>query len=208
MISQEDCASITLRSLRVQGFAFCLLGLCMWKSPCCTYYSALLIRCEIKGDFEELKKPIHYVLWSGNASIKAQQLTHAFKEDINPTFKPFPVRRTPHPRCSKNHPNEVHETAEVNQKRPSIFTTPQTASSSAHQHALAAKRYFVLPALSRAQLAPREAGSDLVCARASNASCERHRCRAIIKTHQYTHFANPQKDSPDNRTKSTGLGKR
>jgi hypothetical protein len=39
----------------------------MWKSPCCTYYSALLIRREIKGDFEELKEPIHYVLWSGNA---------------------------------------------------------------------------------------------------------------------------------------------
>lgn len=110
-ISQEDCASITSRSLRVQalGFAFYLLGLCMWKSPCCTYYSALLIRCEIKGDFEELKELIHYVLWSGNAK---QQLTHAFKEDCNPTFKPFPVRQTPHPPCSENHPDdEIYETA-------------------------------------------------------------------------------------------------
>lgn len=76
LISQEDCAGITLHSLRVQdlGVAFCLLGLCMWKSPCCTYYGALLIRCEIKGDFGELKKPIHYVLWSGNA--KHQSLTN------------------------------------------------------------------------------------------------------------------------------------
>lgn len=52
---------------------FLLLGLCMWKSPCCTYYSAL-IRCEIKGDFEELKKPIHYVLWSGNAKHQSSTI--------------------------------------------------------------------------------------------------------------------------------------
>ena len=48
----------------------------------------------------------------GMPSIKAQQSTHAFKEDCNPTFKLFPVRRTPHPPCSENHPDdEIYETA-------------------------------------------------------------------------------------------------
>jgi hypothetical protein len=47
----------------------------------------------------------------GMLSIKAQQLTHAFK-DSNPTFKPFPVRQTPHPQCFENRPDdEIYETA-------------------------------------------------------------------------------------------------
>jgi len=128
LLSQEDCASITSRSLRVPGLGFAFV---CWGFACGSLLVALttvlfLLDVKSKEILKNWRSPFIMCFGLGMPSIKAQQLTHAFKEDGNPIFKPFPVRQTPHPRCSENRPDDdIYETAQVNQKNPLFLQLPK-----------------------------------------------------------------------------------